>query len=558
MHVQKPASLQEIVKRRQEEAFWGRKEQLSLFSTNLALPLEDDRRRFVFEIVGQAGVGKTWLMRRFSQLAEAADGITAWTDDVETDIPEVLGQFAEQFEQHGLPLKTFRERYRSYRQHRQELESDPSAPKGLPALMGRTLAKAGIGLARVNPLSSAVVELVGEDAITEQVSEWAIFVSQKLNKPDEVRLVLEPVDVLTPLFLKEIREGGDGRLIALFFDTYEKTSSFLDGWIRDLFQGRHGEVPAEVVFAISSQEELNKNFWSPFEAILAHLPLEPFTDGEAREYLTHKGITDLRVVEVILTLSGRLPLLLATLASESPTDPTQIGDPSGTAVERFLKWVQDPRKRQVALDGAIPLTLNRDVTGVLVGESEADSLFRWLKDRPFVQESGDGWIYHGMVRSQMLRYKHRESPESCARLHGQLAKYFETLRDNLGLEEGKGLRDSVWQQYSLRTLYHRLSEAPQKGLYLALRGFMIALAAQVGIRGHPFAHEWAEMITRAGTDAGISEVQRWGIELSKGLTDYENGSYAEAIGLFTKLLAQFEMGSKEFKIAVDWRGYVLP
>ncbi|MEU9236087.1 hypothetical protein [Streptomyces subrutilus] len=41
---------------------------------------------------------------------------------------------------------------------------------------------------------------------------------------------------------------------------------------------------------------------------------------------------------LILRLSGRLPVLVSTLAEAQPQTVEEIGDPSGTAVERFLKF----------------------------------------------------------------------------------------------------------------------------------------------------------------------------------------------------------------------------
>lgn len=32
------------------------------------LPLDDDRRRFIFSVAGQGGVGKTWPLGRFRQM----------------------------------------------------------------------------------------------------------------------------------------------------------------------------------------------------------------------------------------------------------------------------------------------------------------------------------------------------------------------------------------------------------------------------------------------------------------------------------------------------------
>ena len=282
-----------------------------------------------------------------------------------------------------------------------------------------------------------------------------------VNK-DEVRLLLEPVEVLTPLLLEDLHRVAEKHSIGLFFDTYEHTCEYLDDWLRDVFNGRYGTVPANTVFCIAGRDELDKNRWGAYEGLLARILLEPFTEEEARNYLTRKGITDKRVVETILHLSGCLPLLIATLAVESPSTPDQVDDPSDTAVERFLKWVEDPARRQVALDAALPHSLNRDVLAVLVQGEDTNALFEWLRKMPFVVErADDGWTYHEVVRTQMLRHKRRESPQSWTDQHEKLADYYERGRDNLGLDEETGIRNPTWQAYTLNALYHRLCQAPK-------------------------------------------------------------------------------------------------
>ena len=72
----------------------------------------------------------------------------------------------------------------------------------------------------------------------------------------------------------------------------------------------------------------------------------------ARQFLAGKHIADEAAVQAILTLSGRLPLWLATLADARQHGNADIGDPAGNAVERFLKWETDrsaeksPRSRR--------------------------------------------------------------------------------------------------------------------------------------------------------------------------------------------------------------------
>jgi tetratricopeptide (TPR) repeat protein len=549
MSTQKPRSLQDILKRRQQEEFVGREEQLAFFSRNLRWEIDDPRRCFVINVFGQGGVGKTWLLRRFQKLAEEIGAITACADENEEDVSSVMACIAEQFEAQGHPLDAFAERYKVYRQRRQEIEADPDAPQGFPAFLGSTMAKGGLRLARRVPVGGVVADFVDEEAFASLAGDFASYVARKIRNKDEVRLVLEPVDVLTPLSLADLREVAEEHPIVLLFDTYERTGNFLDSWLRDLLEGRHGDVPVNILLVVAGRDELDRNHWAPYGGLVARMPLEPFTEDEARDYLSRKGITDERVAEVILGLSGRLPLLVATLAAESPDDPEKVGDPSGEAVERFLKWVEDPKQRQVALDAALPRRLNRDVLAVLVDREEADALFAWLRRMPFIERRGDCWAYHDVVRPQMLRYKRQESPQGWADLHGRLAEYYEGLRDGLGLEEEVGRKDETWQRCTLEALYHCLCLAPQTQLSAALNGFLAALEAQ-----RSFARRWAEVIGDAGEDAGVPSVQQWGQQLMAGLKAYEEDRYQEASEMFTALLDRADLETRWCAVTLARRG----
>nr|MBD2364985.1 tetratricopeptide repeat protein [Anabaena minutissima FACHB-250] len=547
----KPKSLQDILKQRQQSGFVGREEQVNTFRRNLELPLEDPRRHFLFNVWGQGGVGKSTLLRQFRQIADGAKIITAYTDEGEKSVPEVMGRLAEQLEQQGHKLGQFTERYKVYRQKRQELETDPEAPQGFSAFVGKTVAKAGMGMAKQVPGAGAVFGLINEDAFATQAGEWAAYVAKKLANKDEVLLVQEPVEVLTPLFLEDISKIAQKSGLGLLFDTYERSEEFLDNWLREILDGRHGEVPLNILIIIAGRQELDKNHWAIYEGLIVRFPLEPFTEAEAQQYLSRKGITNSRVIEVILRLSGYLPLLVATLAAETPNDPSQVGDPSGTAVERFLKWIDDPKRRQLAVDAALPLCLNRDVLAKLRGEEEADSLFSWLKEMPFIDERTDGWAYHDVVKTQMLRQKRLSSPQSWADVHGKLADYYDTLRNDLHLEEDKKHRDPVWQNYTLNVLYHGLCQSPQRSLPAALNEFLAALKNQ-----RSFAKRWAERMIQAGKDTDIAEIQHWGEQLANGLKAYEEKQYEIADEMFTALLSNTFLEVKWRAVALDWRGHV--
>ncbi|MGJ5634639.1 tetratricopeptide repeat protein, partial [Nostoc sp. CALU 1950] len=545
----KPKSLQDILKQRQQSGFVGREDQVNQFRQNLAFPPEDDRRRFLYNVWGQGGVGKSTLLRQFRKIADEAKIISAYIDEAEKTIPEVMGRLAEDLERQGHKLTQFTERYKVYRQKRQELETDPEAPQGFSAFVGKTMAKTGVRLARRVPVGGAVFDFVDEDAFATQAGEWASYVAKKITNKDEVRLVQEPEEVLTPLFLQDIFKIAKETPVVLFLDTYERTGEFLDNWLREILEGRHGEVSLNILITIAGRHELDKNHWASYEGLIARFPLEPFTEEEAQQYLTRKGITDSRVVEVILHLSGNLPLLVGMLADTHPNDPNQVIEPSTSAVERFLKWVDDPKRQQVALDAAIPRCLNRDVIAKLRAEEEADELFTWLKETSFVNERTDGWAYHDVVKTQMLRHKRLSSPQGWADIHGKLAEYYDSLRNDLQLEEEKKQRDPSWQSHTLNVLYHNLCQLPQRNLSVALNEFLAALKNQ-----RKFAQQYAETMLQAGKDVDSSEVQRWGEQLVNGLKAYEEDVYQVTLEMFTAVLQNSGIEVKWQPIALGWRG----
>ncbi len=538
-------SLQDIKKHRQSSDFVGRTEQVSLFRQNLSLSPDDERRRFIFNVWGQGGVGKTYFLKHCCKIAEDKGGVTAYGDEDIKDVPGLLAEMVKQFAAKGHQFKAFQERYKTFRQKKEELEADPDAPEGFGALAGRMVTKGAFKAAEHLPVVGVAADFVGDkarDAVAEQVGSWTAYVGRRIGNKDEVKLVLEPETVLTPLFLQDLQKVAEKHCVGLAFDTYEKTDVYVEEWLLAVLEGKYGTLPVNIFFLIAGREPLNPNLWSDCEGLLAHFPLEKFSDEELQDYLTRKGINDLKVREVIANLSGNLPLLVATLAASKPNSVEALGDPCDTAVERFLKWIEDPKAREVALNGALLRHLNRDSLGALVGQEEAKSLFAWLKEKPFILERTDGWAYHDVVRQQMLNYQRRESLQSWQKLHGKLAAFYEQQRDGLGLA-GK---DEAWQRYALEALYHRLCEQPRQYLEVALEGFVEAWDTNLSL-----ANRWGKTMQQAGEEADFAEVKRWGEDLVAGWQAYEDESYEKTVEMFTALLKV----KPDNKVAIKQRGF---
>ena len=345
MPPKKRPSRQDIIRDQQRSTFVGRVEHLETFEQNLVhLNRTADGfsypNAFLFNVWGQGGVGKTTLLRRFEDIAKKQGGVTARIDEVIASVPEVMAAFVRQLTEQGQAFPKFSDRYKVYRQKRKELETDPEAPQGFSAFMGKTVAQVGFSLGRRVPGADVAIDLMDEKAVVEAAGEWTSYVTRKLKNKDEIQLVNEPEAVLTPLFLEELGDIFD-RQVVLLFDTYEQTGEVLESWLLDIAAGqRYGELPSNCIWAIAGRDQLNPNNWSGYEPV--QFPVEPFTTEEATQFLQRKGVTNPQVVETVLDVSGRLPLLLAILAETASNDPNEVGEASGTAVERFLKWVDDP------------------------------------------------------------------------------------------------------------------------------------------------------------------------------------------------------------------------
>ena len=530
-----PPSLQDAIRRRRQQTFVGRDAELEAFREQLGLAWDDPRRRYVLNVYGQGGVGKTTLLREFSRIARGQGAAAALSDDTETDVPAVMARLAGQLGEDapGDPFYAFNKAYHTYRQKRAELEADPDAPTGLAGLFGRAAVRLGAKALRNTTPGADLVLSVVEDPLAEQAGQWAEFVRRKLGNRDEVQLVLEPEAVLSPLFVQGVGALAAGRPVALLCDTYERTAPFLDAWLRALLDGRHGELPANLTLVIAGRNPLDGNAWADLEGVTAALCLEAFSEAKAREYLARRGVTHEAVVAVILSLSGRLPLLLMLLAGQSPDDPA---------------------RRALALNGALPRRLNADVVALLSGVAllgGGEGAFDWLVANRLIEQraAGAAWTYHEVVREQMLRHKRQASPGEWTALHERLAGHYAAERDGLGLSWSEGARNEAWRAAALEALYHRLCARPDRELAVAINEFVSALDNQ-----RSFAAEWAATLAAAGHDAGHKALEGWGTEYREGLQAYEDDRYDAAAEAFTRLLEWNKLEILNRPIVLAWRG----
>ncbi|CCK29409.1 hypothetical protein BN159_5030 [Streptomyces davaonensis JCM 4913] len=474
--------MQELIGRRKRAGFVGRGAELARFRENLDLPPDDDRHSFLFHVHGTGGVGKSSLLGKLAEIATAAGALTATLDETVQGVPEVLGAISAQFAVQGAELPELDKKLAAYRQRRQEAESAWAEPDADPDARFRT--------------------------------------------GDDVQLALEPLKVLTPVLVSELNRIAERRSwIALFFDTYERTGPFLDAWLLDLtMTGRYGTLPANTVVTLAGREGPDPARWGDYAGFVTEFPLEPFTEPEARELLSAKGLVEEGAVREVLRLSHRLPLLVSILAEQPGGAVGEADDPTATAVERFLKWERDPGRREAALACAFPRRLDGDVFEVAVQDAGEGS-YGWLCELSFVSERAGGARYHDVVRTAMLRLQRSRAPRLWAGRHARLAEAYGRWRADAGdgIAEERLWFDGTWRELRAEELYHLLCARPRAALSQALADVVEACREDLAAAG-----ACARALADAGADAGANELSVWGRELLDALSGESGGILATA------------------------------
>jgi tetratricopeptide (TPR) repeat protein len=500
---------------------------MSAFRENLGRDPEADDYQFLFHVRGNAGVGKTSLVRQWEAAAREQGAATVVLDDSVHSAVEAMAEVGERLGRQGLELRRFGKLLATFRQRDHEAQSardtQTAAEDGNAAqpptasLSGSVAAQAGlVGLGMV-PVVGALAGAVDPQQVAQGADRLRTALGTRLRSHDDVRLVMDPVRSLTPVFLQDLAEAARRRpWVVLVFDVYERTGPVLDEWLRDIAFGEvHGVLPANVQIVLSGQGRLDVRYWGDWLDLVTEVPLEVFTEEEARALLALRGVTDERVVEIVLRLSGRLPVLVHTLAQTRPDSARTVGDPSGTAVERFLKWEMDPSRRAAALACALPLQFDEDVYRA-VAPPEAAEQYSWVRRLAFVTDQAGRCRYHDVVRAPMLRLQRTQSPTRWRGAHELLVETFRTWRAKREevVPAGDRWGDAVWREHRSNETYHRLCADPRRALPEALQE-----AVRACEHGSGAARRWAQLLAQAGTDSADEALTAWGDRLTAASRD---------------------------------------
>ncbi|MFI8952375.1 tetratricopeptide repeat protein [Streptomyces sp. NPDC053750] len=504
-------SRRELIRRRRRSSFVGRRGELDAFRANFGRSAEDPAYGFLFHVHGNAGVGKSTLVRQWESVAAEAGAVTVYLDDAVHGPLEVMEAISARLAAQGCEMRRFDKQAERLRQRVNEArvallaqaaaQDGPGAGAAQPSVGSSLAAQAGlIGLGMV-PVVGAVAGAVDPAQLALGTDRIRTAVGGRGRAAAAAELAEDPVALLTPVFLEDLAAIAAQRpWVVLFFDVYERTGPALDSWLYGLACGETSvDLPSNIQVVLAGQGELDPRVWNGGRDLITEVPLEVFTEQEARALLTGQGITEEPVVEVILRMSGRLPVLVHMLAQGRPGSAEHVDDPAHTAVELFLKWVAEDELRAAALACALPLEFDEDVFRAVVPEA-ARNRFSWIRTLAFVTDRAGRCRYHEVVRAPMVRLRRTQSPSEWRAAHEALAEFHAALRART--EQDAAFEP--WFSHLLNEHYHLLCLAPHQKL-----NDVLAALAEFARRGPVTARSWLKMLEQAGHDSGRTDVATW-------------------------------------------------
>jgi tetratricopeptide (TPR) repeat protein len=491
----KRPSWKEIIDKRRKDNFVGRGDYLHSFSENLStdLPLF-----LLFFVTGEGGVGKSTLLRQFEAVATGPriEGIVITCDDEQPSPVATMGRISELLANFDIRSKEFDERYKTFRTRKDEIESDPKAPRGALNLVVRGMTDFAIKSARRAPGVGVFAEYVDEKDAGEALAQGVNYIIDRIGNKDEVELLREPERILSPLFIELLRKACETHPIVLMFDVFERTHEALEPWLMKLLNFEYGDLESQITFVISGRDTLDQR-WTEIASSICHITLEPFSLEETRLYLSHRYITDDQLVAQIYEDTGGLPVLVELLAGTNPKPGSPLPDISKDAVKRFLQWIPEEDRQQVALLAAVPRSFNLDILSAAL-DSNAASNFNWLSVQSYIRTSkARGWFYHEKVRELMLRYLRNTRPGDLTAAHSRLAHFFETEQNQLMLYDKAAYNSESWCTLEIERVYHLLCEQPNRNITQVINAFLRAFrwrwrfAENIVLASKQSAHEMA-------------------------------------------------------------------
>lgn len=483
-----PAGLRDILRQRRGEFLVGHVDLREEFRRRIT---QESAERNILFLYGPAGMGKSALARSLARIAAEAGAWVAWCDELQPSPLHAMVKIANDLTAAGANLAHFREQYARWYYLQWQMDKDPYALLGWPALSAR--------LTRYFPFRLAGppgdIAHVLADFIAGQQERPLRYLGRLLESPEDRRLIQFPLQVLRDAFLQDINALAQEAPVLLILDSLDgRPAPFLE-WLQGLADPETGLSPRAWLVLCSASRPAG-SLWEPLRAHLQGVALEPF-DPEMMGFCASRyGVESDAAQEHIAVLAGGRPAWVTALAAAYPLHLDEAAweeDPAG----QLLRWMADRELERPLIAASVLRSWDRQALEAVAGQRLSSAEWDWLLSLPFVQSHRQGWSLIPSVRNELISFLRQRRPADWQAVQQSACGYYRQPLEELAGAGPARWKNVLWLQYAQEWAYHALcqGDAPETA-----KAAGILLEAWVALPSSIPA--WLEVWGQAGRDAG--------------------------------------------------------
>jgi hypothetical protein len=553
--------LRELLHIRRLEEFPGRNKYRQLFRKNLR---KSSRNRFyIFNIFGEGKVGKTFLLKDFRDIARADGSFTSFVQKELNDIPSIMGKIYNDIKELGISNSIFEEHYSTYIRLRSELENDPGTSNLIDFIGSDITNIRNCHLSISKKLAQRLeIEKINYDKDTRERFEESFLaikenVGRCFSSLDDIRLIENPIDILSFEFLKVLNVASSCQTVVLLFDDYQVNENILNPWLTSLVkQSSLGTgLPENTILVISSLKKLDREYWSLFESFTTDIKLSKFIGEEISLILNYQGIQDNINKTFISKLTGGVPLHLQDLVKGLENKLKEDDSLDEIAIlESFLNNRNTLVNKQLFLDLAIPRFLNEGVYNYIAGSKSKKYSFELFRSLPCLYCRSGEWIYEASVRKRTIDYRKELSNVELKKVNSKLSKYYRKLiieieKDLVRMRKNNPVylrNKTILNKYQLEFYYHEICSTGLDCLSSAVKNFVTHF-----IDSTMYSADIANTIFQAGEDCSEKQIFQYGRQLVSCLDFYEEKDFLSLYGILNEISEEWQWLDKEVYPLLD-------
>ncbi|MEA5535128.1 tetratricopeptide repeat protein [Crocosphaera sp. XPORK-15E] len=459
--------------------------------------LDNNHDGFVFHVWGMGGVGKTRLTRKlkedYQNQADFLEVSFGFTPDIDNSI-KLMDILYKQLpndnilQRNLLQKDPFKQLYQQYWDTINELKNTPIEGK-------KEVDKEQINLVKslVSEGASALIKLTPAAAIPDTVikgtTETAFQVGglmlsakdrigsfldqhQATKKNRELKaLMLEPIPKLTKAFVESLIQRK--KPVVLVFDTYEKSTIDIDGWLWQYLIGNSDLNKSKVCLIIAGRKNILKNEpWRKLQQdkqFIYERGLDKFDKSQTRHYLEQINITDSDIVNTIFKVTKGLPYYLDKIRERKERgDNIDFSQLNQDVVNLLLQGLNKTQQQVIQL-AACCRRFNQPIIEALISQQdglyfktavdEQLNCFEWLTQRDFVEYINGVYRLDDVARDVFRKEFWRQDEQQFRETHQSLADYFKAQRNEKIFPDSspaEQYNNSDWGRDTIDFLYHSL------------------------------------------------------------------------------------------------------